>query len=72
MSSSSSSSSFESSINPRSMWISRSSYYVVDENRILLNIGTQDATLSFEDSDVARIMMDDFQTYAYEEIKAQT
>lgn len=50
----------------------RSSYYVVDENRVLLNIGTQDATLSFEDSDVARIMMDDFQTYAYEEVEAQT
>ncbi|MDR5657825.1 MULTISPECIES: TrmB family transcriptional regulator [Halobacteriaceae] len=50
----------------------RSSYYVVDEKRVLLNIGTQDATLSFEDSDVARIMVDDFQTYAHEEVEAQT
>lgn len=50
----------------------RSSYYVVDENRVLLNIGTQDATLSFEDSNVARIMMDDFQTYAHEEVGVQT
>jgi len=50
----------------------RSSYYVVDEKRVLLNIGTQDATLSFEDSDVARIMIDDFQTYAHEEVEIQT
>jgi len=50
----------------------RSSYYIVDERRVLLNIGTQDATVSFEDSDVARIMVDDFQTYAHEEVEAQT
>lgn len=50
----------------------RSSYYVIDEKRVLLNIGTQDATLSFEDSDVARIMMGDFQTYAHEEVEVQT
>jgi len=50
----------------------RSSYYVIDEKRVLLNIGTQDATLSFEDSDVARIMVDDFQTYAHEEVEVQT
>ncbi|UVE50079.1 hypothetical protein KU306_14395 [Haloferax larsenii] len=46
--------------------INRSSYYVIDEERVLLNIGTQDATISFVDSDIAGIMRDDFQTYTYE------
>ncbi len=44
----------------------RTSYYIVDKEQVLLNIGSQDATVSFEDPDVARIMMDDYQTYAYE------
>jgi sugar-specific transcriptional regulator TrmB len=46
--------------------INRSSYYVVDEERVILNIGTQDATISFEDSDIAGIMLDDFETYTHE------
>ncbi|MCD2201378.1 hypothetical protein LPA44_16020 [Halobacterium sp. KA-4] len=50
----------------------RSSYYVIDEERVLLNIGTQDATLSFEDSDVASIIVNDFQAHAQEEVEAQT
>lgn len=47
--------------------IDHSSYYVIDNEAVLLNIGTQDATLSFEDPDVAGIMVDDFQTYVQEE-----
>lgn len=46
--------------------INRSSYYVVDDERVLLNIGTQAATISFTDADVAGIMVDDFQTHAQE------
>ena len=50
----------------------RSSYYIVDEKAVLLNIGTQEATLSFEDSDVAGIILDDFQTHTREQIETQT
>jgi len=45
----------------------RSSYYVVDGKQVILNIGAQEATISFEDSDVAGIMVQDFERYVHEE-----
>lgn len=46
--------------------LNRSSYYVIDGEHVLLNIGAQDATISFGDSDVASIMVDDFETFTNE------
>lgn len=46
--------------------LNRSSYYVVDDDRVVLNIGSEEATISFVDADVARIIVDDFRTYAQE------
>lgn len=46
--------------------VDRSSYYIVDGEHVLLNIGRQEATISFEDENVAGIIRDDFQTHAYE------
>lgn len=51
--------------------INRSSYYIADNERVLLNIGGGETTVVFEDADIANIIKNDFRNTFKEASKVE-